>query len=75
MVNFRMLAGLPAALGSVEQLLADNGYFSAANVERCVEAKIEPLLGPRGAMHTTRTGRTDSPSRLRGPSLPALWRA
>ena len=73
--RLEVLAGLPAALGSVEQLLADNGYFSAANVERCVEAKIEPLLGPRGAMHTTRTGRTDSPSRLRGPSLPALWRA
>ena len=36
------LAGLPEALGSVEHLLADNGYFSAANVERCVEAKIEP---------------------------------
>jgi transposase len=39
-----VLAKLPEALGSVEHLLADNGYFSAANVERCVEAKIEPLL-------------------------------
>jgi transposase len=39
-----VLAGLPEALGRVEQLLADNGYFSAANVERCVAAKIEPLL-------------------------------
>ena len=39
-----VLAGLPEALGRVEQLLADNGYFSAANVERCVQAKIEPLL-------------------------------
>jgi len=38
------LAGLPEALGSVEHLLADNGYFSAANVEHCVQAKIEPLL-------------------------------
>jgi len=38
------LAGLPEALGSVEHLLADNGYFSAANVEHCVAAKIEPLL-------------------------------
>jgi transposase len=38
------LAELPEALGSVTHLLADNGYFSAANVERCVEAKIEPLL-------------------------------
>jgi IS5 family transposase len=39
-----VLAGLPEALGSVAHLLADNGYFSAANVERCVGAKIEPLL-------------------------------
>ena len=38
------LGGLPEELGSVEHVLADNGYFSAANVERCVEAKIEPLL-------------------------------
>lgn len=39
-----VLAGLPEALGSVEHLLADNGYFSAANVAACVEVKIEPLL-------------------------------
>lgn len=39
-----VLGGLPEALGSVEHLLADNGYFSAANVEHCVQAKIEPLL-------------------------------
>ena len=39
-----VLAGLPEALGSVEHLLADNGYFSAANVDCCVQAKIEPLL-------------------------------
>jgi len=38
------LAGLPEALGSVKQVLADNGYFSAANVEHCVQAKVEPLL-------------------------------
>jgi transposase len=38
------LAGLPEALGNVKHVLADNGYFSAANVESCVEAKIEPLL-------------------------------
>ncbi len=38
------LAGLPETLGSVEHLLADNGYYSAANVEHCVDAKIKPLL-------------------------------
>lgn len=39
-----VLGGLPEELGSVEHLLADNGYFSAANVGSCVQAKIEPLL-------------------------------
>ena len=28
----------------MKYLLGDNGYFSAANVESCMEAKIEPLL-------------------------------
>ena len=41
----KVIAGLPKELGSVEQLLADNGYFSAANVDHCVEENIEPLLG------------------------------
>jgi transposase len=46
------LAGLPEALGSVKQVLADNGYFSAANVEHCVHAKVEPLLAAgRDAHH------------------------
>ncbi|MEI6738413.1 MAG: IS1182 family transposase, partial [Pseudomonadota bacterium] len=40
----KALAGLPEALGCVKQVLADNGYFSAANVAHCVQAKIEPLL-------------------------------
>ena len=38
------LAGLPDVLGRVTRLLGDNGYFSAANVNSCIEAKIEPLL-------------------------------
>ena len=38
------LAELPEELGRVKHLLADTGYFSAANVESCIEAKIEPLL-------------------------------
>jgi len=38
------LGALPAELGGVETLLADTGYFSAANVEACVAAEIEPLI-------------------------------
>jgi len=35
---------LPDELGKPETLLADNGYFSAANVEACAAAQIEPLI-------------------------------
>ena len=38
------LRGLPKHLGRVRRLLADNGYFSEDNVERCAAAKIEPLI-------------------------------
>ena len=38
-------------MGSVEHVLADNGYFCAANVESRVEAKIEPLLAARRDGH------------------------
>jgi hypothetical protein len=31
-------------LGEPETLLADRGYFSAANVAACQKAKIEPLI-------------------------------
>jgi transposase len=38
------LGGLPEELGHIEHLLADNGFFSAANVKHCEQVKIEPLL-------------------------------
>ena len=38
------LGHLPEALGMVTQILADAGYYSAANVERCVAANIEPFI-------------------------------
>ena len=47
----KVLASLPETLGSVEHLLTDNGYFSAVNVGRCVEAKIEPLLAAGRDQH------------------------
>ena len=57
-----VLADLPEALGRVEQLLADNGYFSAANVEHCVAAKIDPLLAAgRDAHHAHWEGRFTEP--------------
>ena len=38
------LDALPEALGAVEKLLADTGYFSAANVDACDKAGVEPLI-------------------------------
>jgi hypothetical protein len=38
------LSALPEELGKPETLLADNGYFSDANVMLCVAASIEPLI-------------------------------
>lgn len=38
------LQALPAPLGQVKVLLADTGYHSAANIDRCDAAAIEPLM-------------------------------
>jgi transposase len=38
------IGALPEALGEAEVLLADNGYFSEANVAACVAAGIDPLI-------------------------------
>ncbi len=40
----RKIAALPEALGEPATLLADNGYFSAANVAACAAAGIAPLI-------------------------------
>ena len=38
------VTALPEELGEVETLLADNGYFSAANVQACEAAGVDPLI-------------------------------
>jgi hypothetical protein len=38
------LADLPAGLGKVDQLLADTGYCSEANLLACKAAEIEPYI-------------------------------
>jgi transposase len=64
-----VLAGLPEALGRVEHLLADSGYFSAANVERCMQAKIEPLLATgRNGHHPHWEERFSEPPALAEPA-------
>jgi len=65
----KALAQLPEALCKVEHLLTDNGYFSAANVKHCVEAKIEPLLAAgRDAHHPHWEERFTEPSTLAEPA-------
>jgi transposase len=38
------IEALPDELGEVENLLADSGYFSAANIDACKEAGVEPVI-------------------------------
>lgn len=42
---------LPAALGVVQTLIADNGFFSQANMSACRAAEIEPLLALKRESH------------------------
>jgi len=42
---------LPAVLGEVKKLLADTGYFSEANVEKCIEGGIEPFISEKRQKH------------------------
>ena len=45
------LTALPEDLGKPETLLADTGYFSAANVTACGAAGIAPLIAPGRQSH------------------------
>jgi len=42
---------LPVALGKVKKLLADTGYFSADNVDKCIEDGIEPFIAEQRQSH------------------------
>ncbi len=57
------LQTLPASVGSAQTLLADSGYFSAANVEACAQAGLEPLIAlGREAHHWPLDERLREPS-------------
>ena len=49
--TLQRIAALPAALGEVQTLIADNGFFSQANVSACHAAEIEPLLALKRESH------------------------
>jgi len=49
---------LPEELGRAETILADNGYFSGANVKACIAAGVEPLIAlGRDPHHQSLAGR------------------
>lgn len=55
---------LPDELGHVEHLAADNGYFSATNIEACEQESIIPLLAcGREAHHSNPEDRLQVPVR------------
>ena len=65
----KVITQLPEELGSVENLLTDNGYFSAANVEHCLQANIEPLLAAgRDRHHPHWEDRFTEPAPLTEPA-------
>ena len=59
------LAALARGSGRAETLLADNGYFSAANVEACTAAGIEPLIALGPADPSSVAGASASPPHRR----------
>jgi len=61
---------LPKELGEAETVLADNGYFSEANVKACGAAGVEPLIAlGRDAHHQSLRERfADAPPPLENPT-------
>jgi hypothetical protein len=74
----KRIAALPKALGQVDTLLADSGYFSQANVNASAGQGIAPLIPPgRDAHHVPWHERfaPDAPEPASGdPLTRMLWR-
>lgn len=63
---------LPDILGTVDTLITDNGFFSAANVQACVDAKIEPLMALQRESHHRSLWATQTPAAVDSASAPAV---
>lgn len=56
------LGRLPAAVGRAKELLADNGYFSEANVRLCADRELRPYIAvDREAHHPPLRERWEAP--------------
>ena len=63
------IAALPEGLNQPDQLLADTGFFSERNVERCRKAGIEPLIAVgRDEHHPDWRRRFEEPAPLERPA-------
>jgi transposase/IS5 family transposase len=63
------IQALPEGLNQPGQLLADTGFFSERNVQRCHDAKVEPLIAMgRDAHHPNWRSRFDEPAPLKTPA-------
>jgi len=67
------VTALPDELGEVETMLADSGYFSAANVAACAAAGIEPLIAMGRQPHYAPLAERFAPHRPRRKT-PRRWR-
>src|SRR5574343_1199837 len=66
------LAMLPDALGQVEQLLADTGFYSAKNVQACQAQGIDPFIAvKRDEHHPAPHERFTEPAALPADATPA----
>lgn len=65
------LSSLPGSLGSVDSLLADAGYFSQNNVERCEGKNIVPYISAERQQHNAALeDRFSEPDPLVAPADP-----
>lgn len=53
------LGALPDALGTIDALLANTGYYSQANVDKCLEQELLPYIS-RSVTRTTRVSKSVS---------------
>jgi transposase len=72
------LSALPDSLGQIDSAAMDNGYYSAANVQACLDRDIEPLIAlGRDAHHLPLEERfgPDAPEpRTDDPVVRMAWR-
>jgi transposase len=59
------LRALPEQLGAVDELLADAGYYSSANVEACERAQLTPFISTGRERHAGGLERFREPPPLR----------